>query len=979
MKKEFKIKIFIFISQIFVANFLYGLNTIYVVDARNLSFSDKNLLASAEGIINKKSSDSGVFILFSDYDNKWLQELKKYNYNIISLTKDELLNEFQSYFSGVVLYNGTDTYSRNIGATIAGINDALLSENKVSGFPVIFDCRGRWISKLEAYQWAIDNLMDKVNKNIVADLSYSTPNLLDFIIENKVFVFDLDPLNNSDEINLLDTIFSKYYNNTIVIGWPDSRYAVPPQNNVDVENAFMNKINSKGMVLAPSDFAANLSLYKKISPSVNLLQYRKYKKYIAGEKYITFIMSDGDNIQFILNYMFNDLWNDSERENIPLGWSLSPLLYNWGGFILQVLFLDAHNSKNDEFIASPSGYTYIQPASFNSTSLPFFLKKSKDLSLKMDEWHSMIIDSTTDPVVRGNIYKNYASVTHFSTLFLEAEVGIRNIIKDNNNGILVHSQDIRGNSVFQLISDIRSQITGGKDMIYIYVHSWDVTPSNIKEVIDGISDLSCNIVTPSTFSDLWLQKNRKNLINIGIIPSLHWVWKTQLNNILLTVSIDKSDLPVASDNIVSSKVVYYINSGGDKFFQYMREENDKLVCNMLIPDDYKNKRLSFYLEFITSDSNFYQSSIYNTYQISSYTGPKISWIESDEEEDSIYSNQFFNFGGGKTWDENDVSRIKLDYTFLYQDNFSTTNEVGRYRGGRFADGTNFFIYRFKINKNNKYKLDLRIGNNYDISISSSPTGPFETILSSQEIFNDDIHDLSNLLYQSINLSDFLSSNTTQFFLKIADGSPADGWGGKCAVLELRKIPTYTYLDTVKFRVYTDNDKNYIYADFTSLGGSMIASINNGKTTNIYPFSCRLDFARYIDNGIYSIPIIIYNYNRTPYKAVYSYLIQLSNEVSENNINENFCYISGNGFSPNQDGVNDTITFYAPAFYKKFIVKIYNIQGKYITTLESNKIINNKLFVKWDGKKDGKVLETGVYLYKLMYGIKKVSGSFIIAY
>ncbi len=976
-------KIILLMINFLLLNNTYAndIDIIYKVDARSLSFSDKNMLASMSGIINRKSTGKGVFLILTDYDLEWAQRLEEDGYNVVSTTKDELLNEFKSYFNGQVIFDGSDEYSRNIAATIAGINDAFITEDKVSGYSVIYDCRNKWSSKIEAYQWAVDNLLSSVNKGLVADLSYSVANLLDFIIANKVFVFDLDPLNNSDEINMINQIIGNYVYTTPVIGWPDGRYAISPQDNVDVENAFMQLINNKGLCLIASDFSANLSLFKKFLPEVKLLQYRKYEEYNASRKYFTFIMSDGDNLQYVLNYMYKNLWNDSAREEIPLGWSLSPVLYYWCGFALDTLFSDAHKSMNDEFIAPPSGFTYIQPNAFSSSALSDFLEKTKYMTLKLDEWQSMIIDSTTDAAARENMYKNYASLTYLNTLFLEAEVGIRNVIKNNNYGVLTLSQDIRGMSVSQIITDIRNQIASGKNMIYVYTHSWDLTPSNIKEVITGLADLSPVVVTPSTFSDLWMQKIKKSIVDIGSLASVVWQWNKGGNETTFKIQMNKSDLPVSFDNILSAKVIYWLEGMTNKYFQFMREDNNILKSEMLISDEYKNEKIYFYLEFITSNSNFYKSNVYPSYTVNSYSGPKIAWIEPTDGKGEIYLNQWFDFGGAMGYHESDINNTKDDISLLFYNSGSETNERGFYTGGRSADDGNYFIYKLIGDVTNFYKVDLRIGNNYNVEVSSDINGLYTTVLDSKKIFQDDIHDLSNLLYQSLDISSYMKNGNGVAYLKISDESTTDGWGGKCGALSMRIIPAYNYRDTIKFNVYTDKNYHTVSADFTALGGSIIGSCNNGEYTNIFPFSYRLDLAEKCTNGIYKIPIRIYNSKYSPNNYEVYYIIRLKNNEDISLTDEkNFIYTSGKGFSPDNDGINDKIKFYAPYSAGKMIIKIYNINGVLLNTIESAYVEDNKLYAEWDGKdNNNKIVPIGIYIYRLRYGLKYVNGTFVVSY
>jgi gliding motility-associated-like protein len=76
------------------------------------------------------------------------------------------------------------------------------------------------------------------------------------------------------------------------------------------------------------------------------------------------------------------------------------------------------------------------------------------------------------------------------------------------------------------------------------------------------------------------------------------------------------------------------------------------------------------------------------------------------------------------------------------------------------------------------------------------------------------------------------------------------------------------------------------------------------------------------------------------------------------INSDYTLYVPNCFTPNDDGINDV--FYAHSVgLRGFEITIFNRWGEVI--FESNDI--NK---GWDGKKNGRLVPTGVYIYKIKY-------------
>lgn len=70
---------------------------------------------------------------------------------------------------------------------------------------------------------------------------------------------------------------------------------------------------------------------------------------------IAFLMSDGDNIQWMYNAFATQpsWWGSPARGSVPLGWTLSPGLVELGPVILNYIARTA--SANDDLIAAPSG------------------------------------------------------------------------------------------------------------------------------------------------------------------------------------------------------------------------------------------------------------------------------------------------------------------------------------------------------------------------------------------------------------------------------------------------------------------------------------------------------------------------------------------------------------------------------------------------------------------------------------------------
>ena len=122
--------------------------------------------------------------------------------------------------------------------------------------------------------------------------------------------------------------------------------------------ATTNKMN----VLA-SDHCYNLSFYS-YDRTYKVYKQHEHKNLVAdpNKHYLAIVMSDGDNIQWMQNDFLTstEYWGNPCRGKFPISWTISPSPIDLNNSILERMYATA--TDNDELIAGPSGYSYINPA-----------------------------------------------------------------------------------------------------------------------------------------------------------------------------------------------------------------------------------------------------------------------------------------------------------------------------------------------------------------------------------------------------------------------------------------------------------------------------------------------------------------------------------------------------------------------------------------------------------------------------------------
>lgn len=112
-----------------------------------------------------------------------------------------------------------------------------------------------------------------------------------------------------------------------------------------------------------SDHCYNLSFYS-YDKTDKVYKQHEHRRLSANpnKHYLAIVMSDGDNIQWMQNDFLRsgDYWGSPYRGEFPLSWTISPTPIDLNNSIMEELYATA--TDNDELIAGPSGYAYINPA-----------------------------------------------------------------------------------------------------------------------------------------------------------------------------------------------------------------------------------------------------------------------------------------------------------------------------------------------------------------------------------------------------------------------------------------------------------------------------------------------------------------------------------------------------------------------------------------------------------------------------------------
>lgn len=136
------------------------------------------------------------------------------------------------------------------------------------------------------------------------------------------------------------------------------------------EQDYLIWATSHKMNVLASDHCYNLSFYSYDKPDFAYKQHKQKKIRAKKNKhYLAIVMSDGDNIQWMQNDFLtsSEYWGSQYRGDFPVSWTISPTPMDLNNSVLEELYATA--TDNDELIAGPSGYAYINPAWYDQDHL----------------------------------------------------------------------------------------------------------------------------------------------------------------------------------------------------------------------------------------------------------------------------------------------------------------------------------------------------------------------------------------------------------------------------------------------------------------------------------------------------------------------------------------------------------------------------------------------------------------------------------
>lgn len=354
-----------------------------VFDCRRQANDDamEMALAALQGLVNRTSPRLYMINQTNpeNYDEMWLKYMQEKGYTGKEQRVSEpaeLLKQFRKEISGAIVYDTNLPGSIHAACMLGGIKRAIpLSPALLRKFdlPIVMDLRGKWKRNVDAYRFVYENYFDQMNHHVIAWFHplMNTPYVVDYLVEFKIFTFWMSSYKDREkgadpaaEEKFINELLASTPANIPVLGWPGygDNKGIQEYNGVRWLSEF-------GKFMPGSGFCSNLSVHSAINPPdkiftqkgrkrEDLLELQKDKIYVSIN-----VIDSGDALWYWQLWQRN-IWADSERGSVPIGWCMNGGLYETLPLVLQWYYENA--TPNDLFF----GLWYMNTASYASRFLP---------------------------------------------------------------------------------------------------------------------------------------------------------------------------------------------------------------------------------------------------------------------------------------------------------------------------------------------------------------------------------------------------------------------------------------------------------------------------------------------------------------------------------------------------------------------------------------------------------------------------------
>ncbi|KAH3759135.1 protein phosphatase [Pelomyxa schiedti] len=465
--------------------------TVWVLNVAGFSSSQKVLANSLSGIIGNQTFTSDFLYLLDSGAaySLWLDQLKATHTEIYvdeSLSNDMqgLLTKFAPMISGYTYSDATSASDtlRNAVSISAITNTVVITPETVSF------AQAAGLSQL--YNAGDFGTPDSLFSKYIASWSKSILShqkdpqfLVDYSIFASAFNF-YDPMLDT---TLGQNALANMVPNSAVLGWGDDEYGM------------VSRATYQSKWVHAADYSMNLPLFTNMNLQTSKPKSQLYTPATESAHHtVTFIMSDGDNLQWLMNDFATSTkwWASPNRGEVPLGWTISPALVELAPLLLE--YYQESSTEQDDLLTAASGIGYMYPDLWPESDLSGFASLNNAYMEKSQQSVYTIIGDTFNTATCSTLLANSSSIGIIWYDYSDyARVGGAVYFTENNQ-VMTGPRYILSSDFGLSPTEIASRInmastdpTSPDAYSIVVVHCWTMT---VDDVISTINQLDSDVI-----------------------------------------------------------------------------------------------------------------------------------------------------------------------------------------------------------------------------------------------------------------------------------------------------------------------------------------------------------------------------------------------------------------------------------------------------------------------------------------------------
>ncbi len=409
--------------------------------------------------------------------------------------KWDVLRKYSGEVKGVILYScERNRHFVNLAATLAGIEDSLpvtpelynaMKSNGIS-LPVTDDIMGLDLADaVEIYTYMYDNLWKYCNHRLIVSASPQNPHYIrDMAVCAKSAVIWLENRKDREREVYRKFLADMEPGESAATGWYTE------------ERSGIGCAAEFGLSTIPSDYFENSTVFAGCGHEIKKPKIPKMPP-LENKIYAAVYLSDGDNVQYNQHAMLN-LWRNPDRGSIPINWTVSPLLCDFGPGMYN--YYSSTASDNDCLVSGPSGagYSLIVDRHNKKINLTDRERAKKyailsDRYLELSGIHSITIwDEATD--MHADVYDRYCRSLYGATLvdWWMLPEPLEPIQRDRIS-FIPNSPGYTGEieAIYKTFAE-KIKKWDKKSPLFLSAQgvSWNMTPANLKALSDKLNELA---------------------------------------------------------------------------------------------------------------------------------------------------------------------------------------------------------------------------------------------------------------------------------------------------------------------------------------------------------------------------------------------------------------------------------------------------------------------------------------------------------